>query len=225
MRLNNKITVYIVEDYLLVRNSLKYELMKDETIDVIGDFENAQEFLDSFYEKPSDVVLLDLGLPDINGIETTVRIKKFNPKTKIIIFTSHATRNEILASLASGANAYCLKNIPMGKLTSIIKDVSQGAMWLHPVVSEIASRLIPKPNSTNLNNLYSSNVKNDLSLTNREKQTLALVVEGKSNTEIAKELNISANTAKAHVCNILTKLSVTDRVQAAVKAVRTKLLD
>lgn len=224
MNSENKISIYIVEDYPLIRKSLIHVLGKEESFELIGDFECAEDFFDTFNKQTSDVVVMDLGLPGMNGLEATKRIKEKNPDTKVIILTSHENDDEVLAALASGANAYCLKDIAPNKWNSIIKDVHNGVLWLHPSVSNIACKNIPKPNSTDFNNLYTK-LNTDINLTDREKETLSLVVKGKTNTEIAKELNISSHTAKAHVGSILAKFSVKDRVQAAVKAIRTKIID
>ncbi len=220
----NKISIYLVEDYLLIRKSLLHVLSKEKTFELLGDFETAEEFFCSFNRKPSDIVIMDLGLPGMNGIEATRLIKEKSPSTKVVILSSHEAEDEVMAALSSGASAYCLKDILSDEWYSILKDVYKGVLWLHPAISGIASKIIPKPNSTDFGNLYTK-TKFDVHLTEREKEALSLVVEGKSNTEIAKKMNISSHTAKAHVGSILTKLAVTDRVQAAVKAVRTKLID
>lgn len=220
----NKISIYLVEDYLLIRKSLIHVLGKEETFDVIGDFECAEDFLDAFEKKQSDIVIMDLGLPRMNGLEATKRVKEKFPNTKIIILTSHENDDEVLAALASGANAYCLKDIASSKWNSMIKDVYNGVLWLHPSVSNIAYKNIPKPNSTDFDNLYTK-YNSNINLTDRERETLSLVVKGKSNTQIAKALNISSHTAKAHVGSVLAKFAVKDRVQAAVKAIRSKIID
>lgn len=219
----NKISVYIVEDYLLIRKSLIHILGKDSAFELKGDFECAEEFFEVFNLHPSDLVIMDLGLPGINGLEATRLIKEKSPMTKVVILTSHENEDEVLAALASGANAYCLKDLASNEWNRILKDVYKGVLWLHPSISHVANKIIPKPNSTDFGNLYTKN--SDINLTEREKETLSLVVEGKTNTEIAKKLNISSHTAKAHVGSILAKLSVTDRVQAAVKAIRSKIID
>lgn len=219
----SKISTYIVEDYLLIRKSLNHVLGKDPDFELLGDFESAEDFFEVFDIHPSDLVIMDLGLPGMNGLEATRLIKEKSPKTKVVILTSHENEDEVLAALASGANAYCLKDIPSHEWNRILNDVHKGVLWLHPSISHIANKIIPKPNSTDFDNLYTKNT--DVNLTEREKETLYLVVEGKTNTEIAKKLNISSHTAKAHVGSILAKLSVTDRVQAAVKAIRSKIID
>lgn len=223
MTLKNKISVYVVEDYVLIRKSLRHLLSKDETFEFLNDFGCAEDFFEVFEKYPSDIVIMDLGLPGMNGIEATKKIKDNFPNTKVLILTSHENEDEVQAALASGASAYCLKGIDPTKWNTILTDIYKGAIWLHPSVSYVANKAMPKPNSTDFDNLYTK--KSDIFLTDREKETLSLVVEGKSNTEIAQVLHISSHTAKAHVGNILAKLSVKDRVQAAVKAIRTKIVD
>lgn len=224
MNTQKKISVYIVEDYLLIRKSLIHMLKKAEEFDILGDFDNAEDCIEVLEEHPSDVVIMDLGLPGINGLEATQIIKKKNPETKVIILTSHEKRDEVLAALASGASAYCLKDIDTLLIQNIIKDVHKGAVWLHPHIADVANVFAPKPNSTDFDNLY-TNIDFGLNLTEREMDVLKLVVDGKTNTEIADKMSISIHTAKAHVGSILSKLSVSDRVQAAVKAVRSKIIN
>ncbi len=224
MAINGKISIYIVEDYLLIRKSLIHILGKVADFEVIGDFETAEDFLVKFREKPSDIVIMDLGLPGMNGLQATKELKEIAPETKVIILTSHENEDEVLAALAMGASAYCLKEIESYAIYSIIKDVYKGALWLHPDVADVAHAIAPKPNSTDLDNLYTK-TNLELNLTEREVSVLKLIVEGKTNSEIADIMSISTHTAKAHVGNILSKLSVEDRVQAAVKAVRTKIVE
>ncbi len=129
----------------------------------------------------------------------------------------------MLAALGSGANAYCLKDIEPNTLVNVIKTVSQGAAWLDPAIAKVALNLFPKPESTKV--LFSTEAPDARAqLTERELEVLKLLVKGKSNTEIAKDLIVSVHTAKAHVCSILQKLCVDDRVQAAVKAIRENII-
>ena len=166
---------------------------------------------------------MDLGLPGMNGIEATGRIKKDNPDLKIIILTSHEREEEVLASLGSGANAYCLKDIEPCALVNVIREVAKGACWLDPVIAKVALKLFPKPESSMITtNSHMFDARSQL--TERELEVLRLLVKGKSNTEIAKDLIVSVHTAKAHVCSILQKLCVDDRVQAAVKAVKENIV-
>ena len=158
----------------------------------------------------------------MNGIEATKMIKEKYPKTKVIIYTSYKNEQRILASLACGACGYVLKNNLNVNLKKIIKMVARGEFWMDLEIAKMAFSLVPTPNANDLNNLYEDrNIKENL--TARELEVLKLLIDGKTNSQIAQEIIVSINTAKAHVGSILTKLSVTDRVQAAVKAVRANM--
>lgn len=224
MAIDKKISIYVVEDYLLIRKSLIHILTKEPNFEVLGDFENAETFLEVFSKHPSDVVLMDLGLTGMNGVAATKIIKEQHPETKVVILTSHDESEEVMAALFYGASAYCLKDIDSLKLNSVIMDVANGDLWLDSKIAYVAKDFAPKPCSTDLKNLYKDK-KVINSLTEREREVLKYIVDGKSNTEIAEEMFISMHTAKAHVGNILNKLSVSDRVQAAVKAIRTRIVD
>ena len=217
-----KIKIYIVEDYFLTRVSYRHTLGKTEDFELLGDFESAEECLEAMKENPADVVLMDLGLPYMNGIEATRIISSEYPNTKVIILTSHETDEEVLACTASGASGYVLKDLEVEPLRKVIRAVNFGALWFDPQIADVTKSVIPKPNSTDFDNLYdTSDIKSIVTV--RELETLKLVSEGKSNVEIAEIMMVSKNTAKAHVGSILSKLSVTDRVQAAVMAVKANL--
>jgi len=217
------VRVVIIEDYKLTRVGLRSSLNEFEGISVVGEAEDAEKGLKVIKEIKPDVVLMDLGLPGINGIEATQQTKAFDENIKVIILTSHDRDEEVLAALGSGANAYCLKDIEPNTLVNVIKTVSQGAAWLDPAIAKVALNLFPKPESTKV--LFSTEAPDARAqLTERELEVLRLLVKGKSNTEIAKDLIVSVHTAKAHVCSILQKLCVDDRVQAAVKAIRENII-
>lgn len=212
--MDKKVSIYIVEDYLLARITCRKALEQFNDLEIKNDFETAEECIEALEKNPVDVILMDLGLPYMTGIEATKIIKEKYPNTKIIMLTSHDNQEEIISSLASGANAYALKDISVEDLHDAILNTNKGCIWIHPKIASIINhtfvnaKLIPK---------------DDFNLTSREKEVLELLTQGLSNTEIAEKLIISTHTAKAHVCNILTKLSVTDRVQAAVKATKYDL--
>jgi len=217
------VKLVIVEDYKLTRVGLRSSLNEFEDIEVIGEAEDGEKGIKLIKEIKPDVVLMDLGLPGMNGIEATQQIKAFDENIKVIILTSHDRSEEVLAALGSGANAYCLKDIEPQALVNVITTVNQGAAWLDPTIAKVALNLFPKPESTKI--LYSSEPQDArVQLTERELEVLRLLVKGKSNTEIAKELIVSVHTAKAHVCSILQKLCVDDRVQAAVKAIKENII-
>ncbi|MBP3821756.1 response regulator transcription factor [bacterium] len=213
------ISVIIVEDFKLTRVGLRCALNANADIDVVSEAEDAIDGIEKIKKFKPDVVLMDLGLPEMNGIEAIIKIREFSKDIKIIALTSHDRQEEVTAALSSGANAYCLKDIDPEKLADVIRDVNCGVCWLDPMVANLALKSIPKAEDAVL---IGENAVNHTSvpLTEREQEVLKHLVDGKSNTEIAKELIVSVHTAKAHVCSILQKMCVNDRVQAAVKAVR-----
>ena len=217
------ISVVIIEDFKLTRVGLRCALNANPDIEVVGECEDAFEGLETIKKTNPDVVLMDLGLPKMNGIEATIKVKEFNPKIKVIALTSHDREEEVLAALSSGATAYCLKDIDPTKLADVVRDVAKGVCWLDPEVAQMALNSFPKVESTRI---FSNSMSQEgrVPLTEREYEVLKHLVMGKSNTEIAKELIVSVHTAKAHVCSILQKMCVSDRVQAAVKAVKEGLV-
>ena len=167
---------------------------------------------------------MDIGLPVFSGIEATRRIKESNPEIKIIILTSHTDEKEVLDALAAGANAYAMKDIKTEHLISIIQTVKEGAFWLDPAVAKIVMQKKSFLHGVNKPYTRATFKAEHANLTEREYEVLKLVVDGKSNNEIAGDLKISEHTAKAHVCNIIQKLVVDDRTQAAVKAIKEGLV-
>lgn len=213
------IKIVIVEDFKLTRVGLRCALNANPDMDVVGESEDAVEGLKLIERAKPNVVLMDLGLPGLNGIEAMQKIREFSNDIKIIALTSHDREEEVIAALSSGANAYCLKDIDPIKLADVVRDVSEGVCWIDPVVAQLALNSLPKiDNCGFLPNKSGSEGR--VPLTEREYEVLKHLVTGKSNTEIAKELIVSVHTAKAHVCSILQKMCVNDRVQAAVKAVK-----
>lgn len=218
-QLEHDIRVIIVEDYKLTRVGLRFALNEIENINVIAEAQNAEVGLEIIRREQPDVVLMDLGLPGINGLEATIKVKEISPDTKVIILTSHDREEEVIASLGSGASGYCLKDIDPVTLSNVIKNVAKGACWIDSNVAHLALKMFPRPENTEIMQAgHSLDAKTKL--TERENEVLKLLVQGKSNTQIAQELIVSVHTAKAHVCSILQKLCVDDRVQAAVKAIK-----
>ncbi len=218
----NSITLYIVDNYLLSRIAYRKYFENDNEFKVLGDFKSSRECLEELKKFPVDIVLSDIELFDINGIELTKIIEEKFPSTKVIIVSATKTPEVVLASLASGAAGYVLKNNFNKELKNLVKMVMRGEFHLDFEIAKIAFSMLPAPDVKDLENLY-ENKKLKNTLTRRELEVLKLLTDGKTNQEIASEIIISTNTAKAHVGSILTKLNVADRVQAAVKAVRANL--
>ncbi len=217
------INVLLVEDQKLIRVGLKSLFEDQNNIIVSSEAQTGKEAVEKFKTVHPDVVVMDIGLPDISGIEATKRILEINNKAKVIILTSHLSEQEVLDSLHAGACAYAMKDISTDVLKMVIKTVTEGAMWLDPQVVPILREkncgvIPPRQMSRAMFKEQHAN------LTQREYEVLKLVVEGLSNNEIAQELTISEHTAKAHVCNIIQKLVVDDRTQAAVKALKEGLV-
>ena len=215
------INVLLVEDQKLIRVGLKS--IFDEDVLVTCEAETGKEAVEKFKICHPDIILMDIGLPDISGIEATKRILEIDNKAKIIILTSHLTEQEIIDALHAGACGYVMKDTNTDILKTIIKTIKDGAMWLDPQVVPILREkncgVIPARQMSRA--MFKEQHAN---LTQREYEVLKLVVEGFSNNEIAEHLTISEHTAKAHVCNIIQKVVVDDRTQAAVKALKEGLV-
>ncbi len=221
--MNSSIKVLLVEDQKLIRVGLKSLFEDQSDIEVAWEADTGKDAIEKFKLYKPDVVLMDIGLPDISGIETAKRILEINPNAKIIMLTSHLSEQEVQTSMNAGVCAYVMKDVNTETLKMVIKTVKDGAIWLDPqavpILREKNSGVIPPRQMSRA--MFKEQHSN---LTQREYEVLKLVVDGKSNNEIAKELMISEHTAKAHVCNIIQKLVVDDRTQAAVKALKEGLV-
>ena len=220
---NPPVKILLVEDHKLMRVGLKSLFEELDGLEVISEAQSGKEAIEKYKITHPDVTLMDIGLPDISGIEAAKRIIEHNSLAKVIMLTSHISEQEVTDSLHAGACAYVMKDINIEILKMIIKTVKEGAMWLDPQVVPIlrdknCGVVPPRQMSRAMFKEQHAN------LTQREYEVLKLVVDGKSNNEIAQELTISEHTAKAHVCNIIQKLVVDDRTQAAVKALKEGLV-
>src|SRR5574344_1599374 len=215
-----KHNILIVEDHELTRFGLKTTFEGQDFINTVFESEFAQKGLDIFANNEIDLIIMDLGLPNMNGIEATKKLRAINKDVKIVILTSHNDEKEVLESLKAGANAYCSKDINPSRLVEVIKSDLDGASWFDPSIANIVLKAATNSDSAT----DTTTCKNDYNLTAREKQILKLITEGCSNNEIARELFVSINTTKAHVASILQKLGLDDRRQAALKALKDKIV-
>ena len=214
-----KQNILIVEDHELTRFGLKTTFEGVDYVENIYEADSAEAAIEIFNNNNIDLIIMDLGLPNMNGIEATQKIRSSNKDVKIIILTSHNDEKEVLNSLKAGANAYCSKEINPQRLITVVQSVADGAAWFDPSIAHIV--LKASASSPTFDN--DDNRKN-YDLTSREAQILKLMTEGYSNMEITQILVISINTTKAHVANILQKLEVDDRLQAALKALKHKIV-
>lgn len=217
------IKILLVEDQKLMRIGIKSLFCDYPELEIIGEASTGKDAIEKAKLIKPDVVLMDIGLPDITGIEATKHILNHNSNIKIIILTSHITEDEVTTSLQAGASAYVIKDIATEFLMSVIKMIKIGAMWLDP-------QIVPFIRDKNYGVIPARQLSRTVfkerhsNLTQREYEVLKLIVDGQSNSDIAKTLTISEHTAKAHVCNIIQKLVVDDRTQAAVKALKEGLV-
>jgi len=207
---HNPITVIIVDDHAVVRQGLIAFLQTQDDIEVIGEAENGVQLLELLPHSVPDVLLMDLIMPDMDGVEATRRVKTISPHTQVIIFTSYYKDEHIFPAVRAGALSYILKDSKPDELTDAIRKASRGEAVLHP---RVAARLVQEVQGARRETL------NPFSeLSDREMEILRLIASGISNREIAETLFISEKTVKSHVSNILSKLHLADRTQAAVYA-------
>ena len=219
------INVLLVEDHELYRMGLSMLLDKAEEITLLGEASDGIEGIKKARELSPDVILMDIGLPNIDGIEATQRIKDFYPDVKILIFTSRDSENDVFESFKAGADGYIMKGATPEQTITAIKSVYEGVGWIDPAIARLVFSNLNKPS---LNQATIPETKkgtnNSYGLTERELDVLELMVEGLSNPQIAEKLVITRATAKAHVHSILQKLCVTSRTQATVTAMKEGLV-
>ena len=214
-----KSNILIVEDHELTRFGLKTAFESCDFIETIYEADSAELAFDIIDENTIDLIIMDLGLPGIDGIQATAKIKDSDKNIKIVILTSHNDAQEVLNSLKAGANAYCSKEINPIRLTQVVQSVLDGASWFDPSIAHVVLEA-----ASQTQKIKETRPERDYGLTSRETQILKLITEGYSNNEIANQLFVSINTTKAHVASILQKLEVDDRLQAALKALKERLV-
>ncbi len=207
---SDTITVLLVDDHAVVRQGLRAFLDAQEGIEVIGEAENGLQAVELALRTAPDVVLMDLIMPDMDGVEATRRVKAASPRTQIIIFTSYYKDEHIFPSIRAGALSYVLKDASPSELAAAIRKAAQGEAVIN---SRVAARLVQE-----IQGVKDEPVNPFAELSDRELEVLRLIAAGRNNKEIADELVISEKTVKSHVSNILSKLHLADRTQAAVYA-------
>lgn len=219
-----KIKIMLVEDHVLTRIGLKVSLEKYSNLQVICETSSGKEAINLAKEKSPDLIIMDISLTGLDGIEATKKIKVANPNIKIIMLTSHESEREILASLASGADGYCLKDTTPEQLHTAIESVYDGTPWLSSQIAEKVLRNLCGKDIKQIKQELPQSKIPIIPLSTRELEVLKLIVDGNSNQQIAEKLFVTLATVKTHVKSILNKLSVDDRTQAAVKAMREGLV-
>lgn len=207
------IRVLLIDDHAVVRRGLRAFLTTYEDIDVVGEAAGGAEGLALVRQLLPDVVLMDLVMPAIDGIEATRQIKLYSPTTQVIVLTSYSEDERIFPAIKAGALSYLLKDVGPDDLVRAIRAARHGEATLHPAV---AARLMHELTVSRTSPLDD--------LTDRERDVLSCIARGMSNADIAAKLVISERTVKTHVSNILSKLHLQDRTQAALLALREKLV-
>lgn len=210
------LTLLIVDDHALVREGIRNFLALHADIDVVGEAASGKEAVALAEQHIPDVVLLDLLMPEQNGVETTRQIKEVSPRTQVVILTSHHDDQHIFPALQAGALSYLMKDIKAPDLVEAVRKAARGEAILHPLV---AARVVSEMHAPRVTaNMF-------LDLTEREMDVLLLIAAGRNNHDIAAALGIAEKTVKGHVSNILSKLQLKDRTQAAVLAWQQGIMD
>ena len=208
--MDKPVSVIIVDDHEVVRQGVRAYLGAQAEFEVLGEAESGTAAVSLAEELVPDVVLMDLIMPEMDGVEATRRVKNVSPRTQIVVLTSYHEDEHIFPALQAGAISYVLKDLGMEELAEAILKAAKGEATLHPRVASRVIRELQGPKSDEVNP-YTE-------LTNREMEVLKLIADGMSNSRIAEELVVSEYTVKGHVSNILSKLHLADRTQAAVYA-------
>ncbi|CAK6477268.1 two-component response regulator LiaR [Peribacillus simplex] len=208
------IKVLFVDDHEMVRIGVSAYLSAQSDIEVIGEADNGLKAVELAMELRPDIILMDLVMPEMDGIEATKRIIEKWPEAKIIIVTSFLDDEKVYPALEAGATSYMLKTSKASEIAKAVRSTFQGQSVLEPEVTGKMMEKLRRPKITQLHD----------QLTNREMEILLLMTQGKTNQEIADELYIALKTAKVHVSNILSKLAVQDRTQAVIYAFKHSLV-
>ena len=207
-----KITILLVEDHVVVRESIRQFLEREEKLEVVGEAGDGEEAVQMASQLKPDVIIMDISMPKLNGIEATKRIKALQPSTAILILTAYDYEQYIFPLLEAGAAGYLLKDVSSRELISAIETVYRGEAVLHPAVARKVMQRLTKAEPTEKR-------ASDL-LSKRELAILKMAAKGMSNSDIAEELHLSARTVESHLGSIFNKLGVGSRTEAVIKAMK-----
>jgi NarL family two-component system response regulator LiaR len=212
MTQSNPIRVLLVDDHMVVRSGLKTVLAVYDDMQLVGEAADGEEALRLCERLQPDVVLMDLVMPKIDGVAATRAIKERWPQIQVIALTSFKEKEYVEGAIKAGASGYLLKNVSAEELVNAIRKAAAGQPSLSPEAAQVLIQKVNEPPPPGQD------------MTDREKEILALMVEGLSNNEIAERLIVSQSTVKFHVSNILSKLGVSSRTEAVALAVKYKLV-
>jgi NarL family two-component system response regulator LiaR len=210
----NPIRVFIAEDHAIVRKGVRNLLSLETDIEVVGEATNGREAVERVSDLDPDVILMDLVMPELDGIQAIQQILVDHPNAKVLVLTSFDTDDKIFPAIKAGALGYLLKDSDPAELVDAIRQVNAGECSLHPIIARKVLQEL---------NLSPKRTSSAEPLTERELEVLRMVAQGKSNRQIADELVISLGTVRAHLSNILGKLHLASRTQATLYALREGL--
>lgn len=228
MSTDKRISIVLIDDHKLFREGVKRILEFEPSFDVVAEGDDGSIAAKLVKENKPDVVLMDINMPTMNGVQATSDLVKYFPETSVIILSIHDDESYVTHALKTGAQGYLLKEMDSESLIEAIKVVNDGGSYLHPKVTHNLVqeyRRLSKENKSSISDIGIDYQKPTHILTKRECQVLQLLADGKSNRAVAETLYISEKTVKNHVSNILQKINVNDRTQAVVLAIRKGWVD
>ena len=208
----------LVDDHDLFRSGLR-SLLEDQGLQVVGEADNGRDALRLVGELAPDVVVMDLKMPGLTGVETTRQVTSIAPRTRVVVLTISVDDDDVMAAVVAGACGYLLKDSSIDTLIAGIRAAASGESLISP---QIAAKVLQQLRAQTADTSAARTIRTELS--ERELEVLRLIANGKDNAEIARELFISPKTVKNHISNILMKLQIENRIQAAVYAVRSGLV-
>ncbi|MCM1981569.1 response regulator [Lyngbya confervoides] len=231
---HSPLRVIIIEDHVLTRMGLESALGDCADIEVVGEAGSGAEGLNLLSQTPCDVAIVDVGLPDFDGIELINRFRqlRLSAQPHFLILTMHDQKLQVLSAFAAGADSYCVKDTDLDLLIEAVRTTGEGQSWIDPAIASIVLEHVRQdpagggPREILIRGLHPEEAEmiEKFPLTDRELGILELIVEGQSNAAIADTLHLSIGTVKTHVRNILSKLCASDRTEAAVRALRSGLV-
>ena len=215
---DDRIRVLIADDHQVVRQGLRTFLELNEGIEVVGEAGDGAEAVELVRRLQPDIVLMDLVMPGMDGIEATRQVTALECATKVIALTSFTEDDKVFPAIQAGASSYLLKDVSPDELVEAVRATKRGEARLHPSIARKLMEQVSRQANLHPDHLVDS-------LTEREREVVRLVARGESNQEIAASLVISEKTVKTHVSNILSKLNLADRTQLAIFAFKNRLVD
>jgi DNA-binding NarL/FixJ family response regulator len=216
----NKIRTALVDDHQIVRDGIKALLLSSQNIDVVGEVSNAYELYDLLKKVEVDIILLDINLPKVSGIEACKIIKKEYHGIKVLMLSMYNNEDFVYNSIRAGANGYLEKNTTKKELQNAINEIYMGGEYFSKSISEVIFKSVVNKTKAGVEDVNSGID----ALTQREKEILHFVIEGLSNSEISQKLVISIRTVEKHKTNLMKKLGVSNTVELVKYAIRNKLI-